>query len=238
MYACVCVCASLMRAGQTWSCPKTNSGSKKISPPSLDKTAWSWSSRSARRWPTTTTHTHTCLDCCLNGLTLNCVSFQSAQKIFTSGYVVHGLVFFNSSVESQVAMVEESRSLAKKFKTKVMCLCLLVCVCVCRVSCVNVSPCVQSVVKLLLFCVQILFISIDVSQSLPNVLNYFGVTEDDAPTARIINMETGKKFNIATKKYTLEAMSKLCQEVVDGTAEVNYTCTRKHAHIKMYIANK
>lgn len=110
-------------------------------------------------------------------------SQESSQKIFTSGYLVHALVFFNSSVESQVAMVEESRSLAKKFKTK------------------------------------ILFISIDVSQSFPNVLNYFGVSEDDAPTARIINMETGKKFNIATKKYTLESMSQLCQEVVDGTAQ-------------------
>lgn len=76
---------------------------------------------------------------------------------------------------------------------------------------------------------QILFISIDVSQSLPNVLNYFGVSEDDAPTARIINMETGKKFNIATKKYTVESMSQLCQEVVDGTAQVNYTRARKHA---------
>lgn len=93
-------------------------------------------------------------------------------------------------------------------------------------------------VKLLLFCVQILFISIDVSQSLPNVLNYFGVSEDDAPTARIINMETGKKFNIATKKYTLESMSQLCQEVVDGTAQVNYTRARKHAHTRTYIANK
>lgn len=65
-----------------------------------------------------------------------CLSFQSAQKIFTSGYVVHGLVFYNSSVESQVAMVEESRSLAKKFKTKVMCLCVHVCVSACVSLCV------------------------------------------------------------------------------------------------------
>lgn len=91
---------------------------------------------------------------------------------------------------------------------------------------------------LFLFCVQILFIAIDVSQSLPNVLNYFGVSEDEAPTARIINMETGKKYKIATEKYTLESMSQLCQEIVDGTAQVNRTHTHKHEHTRMYVANK
>lgn len=80
---------------------------------------------------------------------------------------------------------------------------------------------------LLLLCVQILFVSIDVSQAVPNVLNYFGVSEDEAPTARIIDMETGKKYNIATEKYTIESMSQLCQEVVDGTAQVNQ-------HTRMY----
>lgn len=83
-------------------------------------------------------------------------------------------------------------------------------------------------IKLLSFRAQILFISIDVSQSLPNVLNYFGVTEDDVPTARIINMETGKKYKIATEKYTLESMSKLCHELVDGTAKVNHTHVHKN----------
>lgn len=83
-------------------------------------------------------------------------------------------------------------------------------------------------IKLLSFRTQILFISIDVSQSLPNVLNYFGVTEDDVPTARIINMESGKKYKIATEKYTLESMSKLCQELVDGTAQVNHTHVHKN----------
>lgn len=68
------------------------------------------------------------------------------------------------------------------------------------------------------------------SQSLPNVLNYFGVSEDEAPTARVINMETGKKYKIATEKYTLESMSQLCQEILDGTAKVNHTRARKYKH--------
>lgn len=81
---------------------------------------------------------------------------------------------------------------------------------------------------MLLFRPQILFVSIDVSQSLPNVLNYFGVSEDDVPTARIVNMETGKKYKIAAEKYTIESMSQLCQEIVDGTAQVNHTCAHKN----------
>lgn len=56
------------------------------------------------------------------------MSLQNAQRIFTSGYFRHGLVFFNSSVASQAELVEESRSLAKKFKSKVVCLCARACV--------------------------------------------------------------------------------------------------------------
>lgn len=70
-------------------------------------------------------HAHTCT--LVRGIVLSaCLSSQNAEKIFNSGYTVHGLVFFNSSLESHVAMVEESRSLAKQFKTKVVCPCLRV----------------------------------------------------------------------------------------------------------------
>lgn len=93
-------------------------------------------------------------------------------------------------------------------------MCLFACVCICLFVCVF-EP--------LLLWAQILFVSIDVSQSLPNVLNYFGVSENDVPTARVINMETGKKYKISTEKYTLESMSQLCKEIVDGTAQVKHT---------------
>lgn len=66
-----------------------------------------------------------------------------------------------------------------------------------------------------------LFIVIDVTAALSHVLNYFGVSEKDAPTARIINMETGKKFN--TQELTADSLRQLCQEVVDDTAKVRHT---------------
>lgn len=75
---------------------------------------------------------------------------------------------------------------------------------------------------------QILFVTIDVSQQIDHVLNYFGVSKDDAPTVRIIDMESGKKYNIATEKYTKEALSQLCQEVVDGTAQVTHARTHTY----------
>lgn len=39
--------------------------------------------------------------------------------IFTSNYVLHCLLFFNSSVDSQGSLVEDSRPIAKQFKGKV-----------------------------------------------------------------------------------------------------------------------
>ncbi|XP_045904159.1 protein disulfide-isomerase A2 [Micropterus dolomieu] len=113
-------------------------------------------------------------------------SQQTADKIFTSSILLHSLLFINSSVESQTALVDESRAVAKKFKGKM------------------------------------LFIVIDVTEALSHVLKYFAVSANDAPTARIINMETGKKFTITAGDLTANSLSKLCQEVVDGTAKPYY----------------
>ncbi|XP_040892268.1 protein disulfide-isomerase A2 [Toxotes jaculatrix] len=111
---------------------------------------------------------------------------ETADKIFTSSITLHSLLFINSTVESQAALVDESRSIAKEFKGKM------------------------------------LFIVIDVTAALSHVLTYFGVSKNDAPTARIINMETGKKFNIASGDLTVNSLRQLCQEVVDGTAKPYY----------------
>ncbi|XP_070777789.1 protein disulfide-isomerase A2 [Enoplosus armatus] len=113
-------------------------------------------------------------------------SLQTADKIFASKILLHNLLFINSSVESQTALVDESRTVAKTFKGKM------------------------------------LFITIDVTESLSHVLNFFGVSEKDAPTVRIINMETGKKFTITAGDITADSLRQLCQEVIDGTAKPYY----------------
>lgn len=71
---------------------------------------------------------------------------------------------------------------------------------------------------------------IDVTEAISHVLNYFGVSASDAPTARIINMETGIKFTIAGGDLTANSLEQLCQEVVDGTAKVTHTHTHTHTH--------
>uniref|UniRef100_A0A3Q3W0E7 Protein disulfide-isomerase n=1 Tax=Mola mola TaxID=94237 RepID=A0A3Q3W0E7_MOLML len=111
---------------------------------------------------------------------------ENAEQIFTSSHTLHSLLFFNSSVDTQAALVEESRTIAKRFKGK------------------------------------ILFISIDVTASVSHVLNYFGVSISEVPTARVINMETGKKFTISSEKLNTDTLTQLCQEVVDGTAKPYY----------------
>uniref|UniRef100_A0A672GLN1 protein disulfide-isomerase n=1 Tax=Salarias fasciatus TaxID=181472 RepID=A0A672GLN1_SALFA len=69
---------------------------------------------------------------------------------------------------------------------------------------------------------KMLFITIDVTAALSHVLGYFGVSEKDAPTARVINMDSGKKFGIAPGELTANSLRQLCQEVVDGTAKPYY----------------
>ncbi|XP_042341616.1 LOW QUALITY PROTEIN: protein disulfide-isomerase-like [Plectropomus leopardus] len=113
-------------------------------------------------------------------------SQESAEKIFTSSIHMHSLLFINSSVESQKALVDQSRTIAKEFKGKM------------------------------------LFVVIDVTAALSHVLKYFGVSENDAPTARIIDMDTEKKFTIAAGDLTTDSLRQLCQEVVDGTAKPYY----------------
>ncbi|XP_041641597.1 protein disulfide-isomerase A2 [Cheilinus undulatus] len=113
-------------------------------------------------------------------------SQEVADKIFSSSVHLHGLLFINSSVESHMTLVEESRAVAKKFRGKM------------------------------------LFITIDVKDALSHVLNYFGVSEEDAPTTRVVDMQSGKKYAITSGALTAESLEEICQGVVDGTAKPYY----------------
>lgn len=70
-----------------------------------------------------------------------------------------------------------------------------------------------------------LFVMIDVTGSISHVLNYFGVSASDAPTVRIIDMDTGEKFAITAADLTADSLTQLCQEVLDGSAKVTQTHT-------------
>ncbi|XP_017270725.1 protein disulfide-isomerase A2 [Kryptolebias marmoratus] len=69
---------------------------------------------------------------------------------------------------------------------------------------------------------KMLFIKIDVTAAVSHVLKYFGVSESDAPTVRLISMETQKKFSIASADLTENSLRQLCQEVLDNTAKPYY----------------
>ena len=71
---------------------------------------------------------------------------------------------------------------------------------------------------------------IDVTGSISHVLDYFGVSASDAPTVRIIDMDTGKKFTITAVDLTADSMAQLCQDVLDGSAKVTHTHTHTHTH--------
>ncbi|CAJ1052603.1 protein disulfide-isomerase A2 [Xyrichtys novacula] len=109
-----------------------------------------------------------------------------ADKVFTSGITTHCLLFINSSVETHMTLIDESRAVAKKFKGKM------------------------------------LFVSIDVTEPLSHVLNYFGVSDKDVPTVRVVSMVSGKKFAIDSDALTVKSLEELCQGVLDETAKPYY----------------
>uniref|UniRef100_A0A673A5V0 Protein disulfide-isomerase n=1 Tax=Sphaeramia orbicularis TaxID=375764 RepID=A0A673A5V0_9TELE len=69
---------------------------------------------------------------------------------------------------------------------------------------------------------KMLFIVIDVMDPVTHVLNYFGVSADEVPTVRLINMGTEKKFGIPAGDLTVESLRQLCKDVVDGSAKPYY----------------
>lgn len=111
---------------------------------------------------------------------------EKSQAIFTSSVKTHALIFINSSVEAQSALLDEARAVAKDFKGK------------------------------------ILFILLDVTDTAPKILQYFGVSADEAPTARMFDMTSRMKFTLSPSPFTAETLRSLCQGVVDGTAEAYY----------------
>lgn len=53
------------------------------------------------------------------------------------------------------------------------------------------------------------------------MLKYFGLTEGDAPTVRIINTDTVKKYALGGA-ITTQSLTEFCQGVLDGTIKVTW----------------
>ncbi|KAF7667182.1 hypothetical protein LDENG_00072730 [Lucifuga dentata] len=107
---------------------------------------------------------------------------QNAEKIFTSKVRIHSLLFINTNVTSQTALLDQYRLVAKDFKGKM------------------------------------LFVVIDVTEAMSQVLTYFGVSESDVPTVRIINADTTKKYAIDAGEITENTLRQFSQGVIDGNA--------------------
>lgn len=69
---------------------------------------------------------------------------------------------------------------------------------------------------------KILFILLDVTDTAPKILQYFGVSADEAPTVRMFDMMSRNKFTLSPNPFTSETLRQLCQGVLDGTAEPYY----------------
>jgi len=169
------------------------------------------------------------------------VRFQTAENIFGSRILLHSLLFINSTVKSHNNLLDNFRIVAKELKGKVIAWCVHLSCCVyfnlfvqshCGSSTCSwrqnwvfiLGSDSQKLQKLKSVCVlQMLFVKIDVTSALSHVLKYFGVSDSDAPTVRIIDMETQKKFSIDSGELTVESLRQWCQEVVDGTAKVRHT---------------
>ncbi|XP_063170706.1 protein disulfide-isomerase A2 [Candoia aspera] len=63
---------------------------------------------------------------------------------------------------------------------------------------------------------QVLFVLVNVNGEGASVLQYFGLKGHDAPTLRFINIETNKKYHLATEGLTVHGLHTFCQEVLEG----------------------
>nr|XP_015215634.1 PREDICTED: protein disulfide-isomerase A2 [Lepisosteus oculatus] len=66
---------------------------------------------------------------------------------------------------------------------------------------------------------QVLFILIDVSPDHEHVLSYFGLSSRDAPTVRLVDIDTAKKYSLGEQAITAESLSALCRGVLDRTVK-------------------
>uniref|UniRef100_A0A8C8RE66 protein disulfide-isomerase n=1 Tax=Pelusios castaneus TaxID=367368 RepID=A0A8C8RE66_9SAUR len=63
---------------------------------------------------------------------------------------------------------------------------------------------------------QVLFVLIDVNGEGAQVLQYFGLKSHEVPTIRFINIETNKKYRMATDVFTTPSVGAFLQDVLDG----------------------
>ncbi|KAL4624493.1 protein disulfide-isomerase A2 [Arapaima gigas] len=66
---------------------------------------------------------------------------------------------------------------------------------------------------------KILFVLIDVTGGYSHVLKYFGLTENDAPTIRLINTDTVNKYAMDGSNITADNLRTFCQGVLDGAVK-------------------
>lgn len=67
---------------------------------------------------------------------------------------------------------------------------------------------------------KVIFVLIDVDNGdFQNVLNFFGVKSEDAPTVRLINTKTEKKYAMPDREITTENVRQFCQDVLDGAQQ-------------------
>ncbi|XP_056390434.1 protein disulfide-isomerase A2-like isoform X2 [Hyla sarda] len=68
---------------------------------------------------------------------------------------------------------------------------------------------------------KVLFVSINSDGPHAGVLEYFGLTQEDIPTIRFINMDQVKKYVFNADKITTETVKEFCQGVLDGKIKQN-----------------
>ncbi|XP_019363048.1 PREDICTED: protein disulfide-isomerase A2 [Gavialis gangeticus] len=69
---------------------------------------------------------------------------------------------------------------------------------------------------------QVLFVLIDVNGYGANVLHFFGLKSHDAPTLRFINIETNRKYRMASEDFSAQAVGSFTQDVLDGKVKPHF----------------
>lgn len=66
---------------------------------------------------------------------------------------------------------------------------------------------------------KILFVLLDVHGTAAKITEFFDVSTDDIPTARMFDMVSRNKFTMSPGPFTMETLRKFCQDMLDKTIE-------------------
>ncbi|NXU91086.1 PDIA2 isomerase, partial [Xiphorhynchus elegans] len=131
---------------------------------------------------------------------------ETSNQIFSANIPHHMLLFLNKSSSEQLSLQDGFKAAASAFRGEVRWPHGKDKVGGCGAPQPQCHPCPA----------QVLFVVVDVNGYGADVLSFFGMTADDAPTLRLVRMENNRKYQMEQDSFSDTAISTFIRAVLDG----------------------